>query len=96
MLCWEKSSTFCAQSIDIDPERGYQIVKSAINEAKELGGFGERRIALENLLDILSEVGLFLSIEQINIADRAFGNFKNKNEEILINYYKNYLVKIQM
>lgn len=20
MLCWEKSSTFCAQSIDIDPE----------------------------------------------------------------------------
>ena len=80
----------------VETERGYQIVKSAINEAKELGGFGERRIALENLLDILSEVGLFLSIEQINIADRAFGNFKNKNEEILINYYKNYLVKIQM
>lgn len=81
---------------EVETERGYQIVKSAINEAKELGGFGERRIALENLLDILSEVGLFLSIEQINIADRAFGNFKNKNEEILINYYKNYLVKIQM
>ena len=78
---------------EVETERGYQIVKSAINE---LGGFGERRIALENLLDILSEVGLFLSIEQINIADRAFGNFKNKNEEILINYYKNYLVKIQM
>ena len=69
---------------EVETERGYQIVKSAINEAKELGGFGERRIALENLLDILSEVGLFLS------------NFKNKNEEILINYYKNYLVKIQM
>ncbi|MDY2606442.1 MAG: hypothetical protein SOV90_00725 [Lachnospiraceae bacterium] len=81
---------------EVETGRGYQIVKSAINEAKELGGFGERRIALENLLDILSEVGLFLSIEQINIADRAFGNFKNKNEEILINYYKNYLVKIQM
>lgn len=81
---------------EVETERGYQTVKSAINEAKELGGFGERRIALENLLDILSEVGLFLSIEQINIADRAFGNFKNKNEEILINYYKNYLVKIQM
>lgn len=76
-----------------ETEKGYQIVKSAINEAKELGGFGERRIALENLLDILSEVGLFLSIEQINIADRAFGNSRNKNEEILINYYKNYLVK---
>ena len=58
---------------EVETERGYQIVKSAINE-----------------------VGLFLSIEQINIADRAFGNFKNKNEEILINYYKNYLVKIQM
>lgn len=77
-------------------KEAYSRWKSAINEAKELGGFGERRIALENLLDILSEVGLFLSIEQINIADRAFGNFKNKNEEILINYYKNYLVKIQM
>ncbi len=79
---------------EVETERGYQIVKSAINEAKELGGFGERRIALENLLDILSEVGLFLSIEQINIADRAFGNSKNKNEEILVNYFKNHLVKI--
>ena len=45
-------------------ERGYQIVKSAINEAKELGGFGERRIALENLLDILSEVGLFCQLNR--------------------------------
>ena len=23
MLCWEKSSTFCAQSIDIDPASVY-------------------------------------------------------------------------
>ena len=59
-------------------QRGYQIVKSAINEAKELGGFGERRIALENLLDILSEVGLFLSIEQINIADYSGSVVKTK------------------
>ncbi len=78
---------------EVERERGYQVVKSAINEAKELGGFGERRIALENLLDILSEVGLFLSIEQINIADRAFGSSKNTNEEILIDYYKKNLVK---
>ena len=78
---------------EVERERGYQIVKSAINEAKELGGFGERRIALENLLDILSEVGLFLSIEQINISDRAFGIPKNMNEEILIDYYKKNLVK---
>ena len=47
-----------------------------------------------SLLDVLSEVGLFLSIEQINIADRAFGNSKNRNEDILINYYKKHLVKI--
>lgn len=79
---------------ELETERGFQAVKSAINEAKELGSFGERRIALENLLDILSEIGLFLSIEQINIADRAFGNSKNKNEEILIDYYKKHLVKI--
>ena len=78
---------------EVERERGYQVVKSAINEAKELGSFGERRIALENLLDILSEVGLFLSIEQINIADRAFGIPKNMNEEILIDYYKKNLVK---
>lgn len=39
---------------EVERERGYQVVKSAINEAKELGSFGERRIALENLLDILS------------------------------------------
>ena len=25
MLCWEKSSTFCVQSIDIDPESGKYI-----------------------------------------------------------------------
>ena len=35
---------------EMETEKGYQIVKSAISEAKELGGFGERRIALENLL----------------------------------------------
>ena len=78
---------------EVERERGYQIVKSAINEAKELGSFGERRIALESLLDILSEVGLFLSVEQINIADRAFGSHKNMNEEILVDYYKKNLVK---
>ena len=39
---------------EVERERGYQVVKSAINEAKELGSFGERRIALENLLDIFS------------------------------------------
>lgn len=79
---------------ELEKEKGFQAVKSAINEAKELGNYGERRIALENLLDILSEVGLFLSIEQINIADRAFGNSKNENEDILVNYYKKHLVKI--
>lgn len=78
---------------EVERERGYQVVKSATNEAKELGSFGERRIALENLLDILSEVGLFLSVEQINIADRAFGSPENMNEELLIDYYKKNLVK---
>ena len=79
---------------ELETEKGIQSVKSAINAAKELGNFGERRIALENLLDNLSEVGLFLSIEQIHIADKAFGKQKNKNEELLIDYYKAHLVKI--
>lgn len=79
---------------ELETERGFHIVKGAINDAKELGNFGERRIALENLLDVLSEVGLFLSIEQIDIANRAFGNLKSRNEDILIKYYKKYLVKI--
>lgn len=78
---------------ELETEKGIQTVKSAINPAKELGSFGERRIALENLLDNLSEVGLFLSIEQIHIADKAFGKEKIKNEKLLIDYYKTHLVK---
>ena len=44
MLCWEKSSTFCAQSIDIDPVRVVKVTKKRItlefenekNETKQM------------------------------------------------------------
>lgn len=77
---------------EIENEKGDKAVKSAIDEAKELGSFGERRIALENLLDNLIEVGLFLLSEQIHLADKAFGSQKNKNEQILIDYYQKHLI----
>ncbi len=40
MLCWEKSSTFCAQSIDIDPVTALSLLsgcdgKSAEKEEEE-------------------------------------------------------------
>lgn len=77
---------------DTEKERGIRAVKSAIVEAEELGNFGERRIALENLLDNLSEVGLFLTAEQIYLADKAFGKQKNKSEQLLIAYYQEHLI----
>ncbi len=79
---------------ELEKEKGIQEVKSAIDVAKELGDFGERRLALENLLDNLSEVGLFLTAEQIHIADKAFGKQKNKNEQLLIDYYKAHLINL--
>lgn len=77
---------------DTEKERGIRAVKSVIVEAEELGNFGERRIALENLLDNLSEVGLFLTAEQIYLADKAFGKQKNKSEQLLIAYYQEHLI----
>lgn len=77
---------------EIEKEKGIKTVKSAIDEDKELGSFGERRIALENLLDNLSEVGLLLSSDQIHLADEAFGNQKSKNEKVLIDYYQEHLI----
>lgn len=79
---------------ELERDKGIQEVKSAIEAAKELGSFGERRLALENLLDNLSEVGLFLTADQIHIADKAFGKQKNKNEQLLIDYYKAYLINL--
>lgn len=75
-----------------DKEKGFKAVKSAIDEAKELGSYAEKRIALENLLDNLSEVGLFLSSKQIYLADSAFEKEKGKNERLLIAYYKEHLI----
>lgn len=77
---------------EIEKEKGIKTVKSAIDEARELGSFGERRIALENLLDNLSEVGLLLSSDQIHLADKAFGNQKSKNGKVLIDYYQEHLI----
>ncbi|MDE6568629.1 MAG: hypothetical protein K2K70_12985 [Lachnospiraceae bacterium] len=74
-----------------DKERGYEIVKYAIDDAKEIGNHGERRIALEMLLDNLIEVGLFLPLEQILLADKAFGKRKDENEQRLIKHYEQYL-----
>lgn len=79
---------------EIEKEKGIQEVRNSIDTARELGNFGERRLALENLLDNLSEIGLFLTAEQIHIADKAFGKQKNKNEQLFIDYYKTHLINL--
>lgn len=40
MLCWEKSSTFCVQSIDIDPDHaaGYGMNMFQINDKRAMNG----------------------------------------------------------
>lgn len=77
---------------ETEKDKGIRAVRSAIVETQELGNFGERRIALENLLDNLSEVGLLLTAEQIYLADKAFGKQKNKSEQLLISYYQEHLI----
>lgn len=69
---------------ELNKERGYEIVKYAIDEARGIANHGEKRIALEMLLDNLIEVGLFLTLEQIFLADKAFGKRKDENEQHLI------------
>lgn len=76
---------------ETDKDKGFMAVKYVLDSAKKLGSVGERRIALENLLDNLSEVGLFLSSELICLADKAFGNLKDKYEQELIDYFKEHL-----
>lgn len=73
-------------------DKGIRAVRCAVVESEELGNFGERRIALQNLLDNLSEVGLFLTAEQIYLADKAFGKQKSKREQLLIAYYQEHLI----
>ncbi len=69
------------------------MLKEALDEAKELSSYGESKIALENLLENLIEIGLFLSPEQIILADRAFGDSKNANDRISLKYYRDHLVR---
>ncbi len=76
-----------------ETDRGHleQEVRTEIEAAKELGSQGERRIALEDLLENLIEIGLYLTPEQIKLADRAFGK-KSMGEQATLNYYREHLI----
>lgn len=59
-------------------------MNNAILETKELIKHGESRIALENMLENLNEVGIVLDTDTIDLARKAFGeNISAYNEDLL-------------
>lgn len=76
---------------ETDRENMEQAVRREIDAAKEMGSQGERRIALEDLLENLIEIGLYLTPEQIKLADQAFGK-KSMGEQAALNYYREHLL----
>ncbi len=60
------------------------ILGHLIADAKELMKYGEYQIALENLLENLSEVSFPLDRETVDLARRAFGeNFSFYHQSLL-------------
>ena len=49
-------------------------VKEFLLDAEELAKYGEKRVALENLLENLLENEIYISSELINLAEEAFSD----------------------
>ena len=49
-------------------------VKEFLLDAEELDKYGEKRVALENLLENLLENEIYISSELINLAEEAFSD----------------------
>ncbi|MDE6641386.1 MAG: hypothetical protein K2K63_12765 [Acetatifactor sp.] len=59
-------------------------IENVIIETRELIKHGEKRIALENMLENINEVGIALDIDTITLAQKAFGkNISPYIEELL-------------
>lgn len=61
-----------------------ETVKSFISDAKELEKYGERRIALENLLENILECDIILTSELIEKADLALSDAPSEYDKELI------------
>lgn len=59
-------------------------IENVLSETRELIKHREKRIALENLLENINEVGIALDADTITLARKAFGeNISPYNEELL-------------
>lgn len=76
----EKMMALYAQKTPNDND----TIKDLVEAAKELAKYGERRIALENLLENVFENNIILDDELLDAADKAFGeNASNYDKELL-------------
>lgn len=60
-------------------------LENLVKEAKELIKHGEYKVSLENLLENLYEVSIYLDESVINLAFKAFGNQISPEIVLLIN-----------
>ena len=62
-----------------------EYMKELIYEARELIKYGEGTIALENLLENLSEVSICIDEEAVELAKQVFGNRLSEEKEKVLN-----------
>ena len=65
-------------------EEKAQDINREVEEARRLSRYGERRIALENLLENLIELSVFLYTSEIDLAESAFGTTLSMYEKQLL------------
>lgn len=62
-----------------------EYINNLVAEAKELIKYGEFEIALENMLENLNEVSIFIDEETANLARLAFGSKISVEMQKIIN-----------
>lgn len=65
-------------------------VKEFILDAEELSKYGEKRVALENLLENLIESEIYISPELIDLAEEAFSDNPTDYDNELISEMKRF------
>ncbi len=89
VCCIEELMEQCGEKDLVRDSRGYYSKRVYLNnlilEAKELIKYGEREVALENMLENLYEVSIFIDEDVANIARKAFGErISSGTENILV------------
>ena len=84
----EKLMLQCNETDYVHDSRGCYLkseyMKDLIYEARELIGYGEGTIALENLLENLNEVSICIDEEAVELAKQALRNqLSEQNEKVL-------------